>query len=104
MGSWIWEVTAVEFFVVTICLAGGAAWMTGRAMANVWGSNAMLVFYMVILAAATRFIHFALFDGSLLAGYYFVIDLIVILAFAFSGKAYTRARQMQSQYAFRSGS
>ena len=97
----IWEVSAAEFLLVTCILAGGAAWMTGRAIANSWGSNAALVFYMVLLAAATRFIHFSLFGGSLLTPYYFLVDLIVIVAIAFAGKAFTRARQMRSQYAFR---
>ena len=98
--SMIWEVTFVEFLVVTVILAGGAAWMTGRAIANGWQGNGILVFYMVLLAAATRFIHFSLFNGTLLSLHYYIVDLIVLLALAFVGKAFTRQRQMQSQYAF----
>lgn len=96
----LWEVTFWEFFFVTICLAGGAAMLTGRAIARSWQSDVELFLYMVLLAAATRFIHFALFEGSLLSLQYYVVDLVVISALAFLGKRLTRARQMARQYGF----
>jgi len=96
----IWEVTIWEFLIVTVILAGGAAYLTGRAVARKWGSNITLVFYMLLLAAATRFIHFALFSGSLLSLHYYVVDLIVLLAIGFLGKQVTRSRQMARQYGF----
>lgn len=96
----IWEVTIWEFLIVTVVLAGGAAYLTGRAVARRWGSNVTLVFYMLLLAAATRFIHFALFSGSLLSLHYYVVDLIVLLAIGFLGKQVTRSRQMARQYGF----
>jgi len=96
----IWEVTIWEFLIVTVILAGAAAYLTGRAVARKWGSNVMLVFYMLLLAAATRFIHFALFSGSLLSLHYYVVDLIVLLAIGFLGKQVTRSRQMARQYGF----
>jgi hypothetical protein len=98
--SIIWEVTFWEFMLVTVALAGGAAYLTGRAVARTWLTNANLVVYMVLLAAATRFIHFALFSGTLLSAYYYVVDLVVLLAIAFLGKRITRARQMATQYSF----
>ena len=103
----IWEVTVWEFLFVTVILAGGAAFLTGRAIARSWQGAATLVIYMLLLAAATRFIHFALFSGTLLSPYYYVIDLIVITAIAFLGMRITRAGQMATQYSFeyqRSGS
>ncbi|HWK15178.1 MAG TPA: hypothetical protein VNS02_12340 [Rhizobiaceae bacterium] len=96
----IWEVTIWEFLIVTVILAGGAAYLTGRAVARTWGSNVRLVFYMLLLAAATRFIHFALFSGSLLSLHYYVVDLIVLLAIGFLGKIITRRQQMARQYGF----
>lgn len=96
----IWEVTFWEFLFVTVILAGGAAYLTGRANARTWGSDASLAVYMVLLAAATRFIHFALFSGTLLSAWYYVVDLIVLLVIAFVGKRITRAGQMARQYGF----
>lgn len=96
----LWEVSASEFVFVTLILAGGAAYMTGRAAARGWMPIWQLVVYMVLLAAATRFIHFALFSGSLLSLYYYVVDLIVILAIAFAGMRITRSGQMATQYRF----
>lgn len=99
--SWLWEVSLYEFILVTIVLAGGAAYMTGRAAAITWTPVLQLVLYMVLLAAATRFIHFALFRGTLLSFYYYVIDLAVLIVIAFIGMRVTRAGQMSRQYGFR---
>ena len=98
----IWEVTFWEFFFVTGILAGGAAYLTGRAVARSWQGDGVLITYMVLLAAATRFIHFALFRGTLLSPWYYVVDLIVITVIAFIGKRITRSRQMARQYSFES--
>ncbi len=96
----IWEVTFWEFLLVTVVLAGGAAYLTGRALANVWQGTVHIVVYMLLLAAATRFIHFALFKGTLLSPYYYVVDLIVLLIMAAIGFTVTRRRQMERQYGF----
>ena len=96
----IWEVTFWEFAFVTVVLAGAAAYMTGRANARIWGDDISLAIYMVLLAAATRFIHFALFSGTLLSLWYYLVDLIVLLVIAFVGKRITRAGQMARQYGF----
>ena len=96
----LWEVSAWEFVFVTVILAGAAAFMAGRSAANVWLEKRQLVIYIVLLAAATRFIHFALFSGSLLAPYYYMVDLIVLLIIAFAGMRITRSKQMATQYGF----
>lgn len=96
----VWEVTFWEFALVTVALAGGAAYLTGRAVARTWLTDLNLLIYMVLLAAATRFIHFALFEGTLLSPYYYLVDLIVLVAIALLGKRVTRARQMATQYRF----
>ncbi|WP_173933636.1 DUF6867 family protein [Chelativorans sp. Marseille-P2723] len=97
----LWEVSLWEFLFVTVILAGGAAYLTGRAIARAWQPKLQLAFYIVLLAAATRFIHFALFGGTLLTLHYYVVDLIVLLAIAFLGMRITRAGQMSTQYSFR---
>ena len=42
---------------------------------------------MLILGGAVRFIHFALFDGTLLSLHYYAVDSAVCLASAFSVSA-----------------
>jgi hypothetical protein len=86
---------------VTIILAGGAAFVTGRAIAQSWLGLPALFVYMALLAGATRFIHFSLFSGSLLSVYYYVIDYLALLAICYMGMRLTRARQMTRQYGFR---
>lgn len=96
----LWEVSISEFIIVTLFLGGGTAWMTGRAVASTWRTPLQLAWYMVILGLAVRFIHFALFGGTLLSGYFFVVDFVVILIFAFLGMRFTRAGQIAEQYSF----
>ncbi|KJS20390.1 MAG: membrane protein [Hoeflea sp. BRH_c9] len=96
----LWEVSIAEFIFVTMILGGGTAWMTGRAVAQTWRTPLQLAWYMVILNLAVRFIHFALFNGTLLSIHYFVVDLLVITVFAFLGMRFTRAGQIAGQYSF----
>lgn len=96
----IWEVTFLEFVFVTVILGGGAAYLTGRATAQSWLPHYQLVVYLFLLTAATRFIHFALFSGTLIAPWYFVVDFVVLLAIGFLGNRVTRSKQMASQYGF----
>ena len=51
-----------------------------------------------ILGAAVRFIHYALFQGTLLSPHYYVVDSLVCLAAGFLGFQSERARQMVTQY------
>jgi hypothetical protein len=96
----IWEVTFWEFLFVTVMLAGGAAYLTGRAIARSWLGTGHVIAYMVLLCAATRFIHFALFQGTLLSLHYYIVDLVVLLAIAALGFRVTRGKQMARQYRF----
>jgi hypothetical protein len=86
------------FGFVTVLMGGWAAWMTGRAMAITWQPYGLLVVYLLLLAAAVRFIHFALFEGTLLSPQYYLVDAAVILAIGSLGFRFTRARQMATQY------
>lgn len=86
------------FGLVTVILGGWAAWMTGRAMALTWRSPWQTLVWCVPLAGAVRFIHFALFQGTLVSAQYYLIDLVVVAAIASAGFRFYRARQMTSQY------
>ena len=96
----LWEVSIAEFILVTMVLGGGTAWMTGRGVAQTWRTPLQLAWYMLLLNLAVRFIHFALFSGTLLSAYYFMVDFVVIMIFAFLGMRFTRAGQIAGQYRF----
>ncbi len=86
------------FLLVTIVLGGGAAALAGRAVAMTWRPWWQVVVYMLMLGAAVRFIHFALFDGTLLSIHYYAVDSLVCMAFGFTGFHAARARRMVIQY------
>ena len=86
------------FILVSFVLGGGAAWLAGRAIAATWRTRWQVVAYMLILGAAVRFIHFALFGGTLLSLHYYAVDAAICMAFGFAGFQAARATQMTSQY------
>jgi hypothetical protein len=86
------------FLLVTAVLGGGAAALAGRAIAATWRPWWQVVGYALILGAATRFIHFALFDGTLLSLHYYAVDTAICLASASIGFRAARAAQMVTQY------
>ncbi|WP_321340922.1 DUF6867 family protein [uncultured Cohaesibacter sp.] len=94
----LWEVSFGTLLLVTICLGGGAAWMAGRAIANTWKPTSQIISYMILLAAAVRFLHFALFEGTLLSLHYYLVDLIILLIICWLGFRFTRTNQMVHQY------
>jgi hypothetical protein len=91
---------AGPFLLVTVVLGGGSAWLAGRAIAQTWRPWWQGMLYMFILGAAVRFIHFALFDGTLLSLPAYGGDTAVAIAFAATGFRVTRTRQMARQYGF----
>lgn len=88
------------FLLVTVIMGGWAAWRTGRALAGGWKPVWMLVPYMMLLGMAVRFIHFALFEGTLLSPRYYLVDTAVVLTAAWFGWRRQRADTMARQYAF----
>jgi hypothetical protein len=99
MQGFLYEEPSIWLFLfVTVILGGSAAWMTGRAIAITWRPFGQLLLYLLILAAAVRFIHFALFGGTLVSVHYYAIDAIVVLIIGVLGFQYNRARQMTTQY------
>jgi len=86
------------FLLVTVAMGGGAAWLAGRAIAATWRPWLHVAGYMLILGAAVRFIHFALFEGTLLSPQYYAVDTLVCLIFGFLGFRVTRVAQMTTQY------
>lgn len=92
------EASIWQFFFVTLVLGGWAAWMTGKACAQTWRPYLTLVLYLMALGVGVRFIHHALFDGTMFSPRYYIVDTIVLLVFGILGYKYTRTNQMVSQY------
>ncbi|MBN9063874.1 MAG: hypothetical protein BGP06_02565 [Rhizobiales bacterium 65-9] len=86
------------FLLVTVAMGGWLAWMTGRALALTWRGPAKVAAAMLPLAFAVRFIHMALFGGTLIEPHYYVVDLVVLLVFGLLGYRRTRVAQMVTQY------
>jgi hypothetical protein len=91
------------FLLVTVILGGGAAWLAGRAVATAWSRWWLVVVYAMLIGLAVRFIHFSLFDATLLTLHYYAVDTLIALGFAVGGFRVTRARQMARQYGFARG-
>ena len=92
------ESSAWLFILVTVVLGGWTAWMTGRAVAQTWRPAWQAALWSVPLAFAVRFIHFALFEGTLRSVRFGLVDLAVVLAISLLSYRFARARQMTAQY------
>ncbi|BBE70474.1 DUF6867 family protein [Oharaeibacter diazotrophicus] len=92
------ESSVLYFFFITLVLGGVGAWMTGRACAATWRPYGALVFYLMVLGVAVRFIHFSIFGGTLLSLHYYAVDTIVLMAIGFVGYVHTRTGMMVRQY------
>ena len=86
------------FLVLTVIGGGGAAFMAGRSLALGWKPVTLLVVYMMIFGAGLRFLHFALFQGTLGSLMYYVTQTLVVVLFALLGYRVTRVNQMTEKY------
>lgn len=86
------------FFLVTVAMGGGAAFLSGRAVAATWRPWWHLLLLILVLALAVRFIHFALFQARMLSLHYYLVDYAVCLAFGLLGFRLMRVRQMVGRY------
>ncbi|NVO16349.1 MAG: hypothetical protein HXX10_20155 [Rhodoplanes sp.] len=88
------------FLLVTALLGGAGAWVSGRAIARTWRPRWTVVLYMLVLGLAVRFVHFALFEGTLLSPWYYAVDTAILITVGLLGFRTTRQRQMARQYGF----
>ncbi len=86
------------FLGLSVILGGAAAACAGRALAKTWRPLWLAPAYCLALAAAVRFLHFALFGEALLSLQAYALDFIVASSFACLGYKVTRARQMKQHY------
>jgi len=96
--SWLSDDSPHVFLLLTVIIGGGAAFLAGRGLARSWKPFWRIFFYMALLAAAVRFFHYALFDGTLLSLYYYFVAYAVLLAAASLGFRSMRTTQMVTQY------
>ena len=86
------------YVVVTVLLGGGGAFSTGRALARNWEDWPMVIVAMAGLAFGVRFIHFALFEQTLLSLQFYLADAVTLCIIGLFGYRYTRVGQMTTQY------
>jgi hypothetical protein len=86
------------FLLVTVVMGGAAAIATGRAIAATWRPWWQVAAYALLLAAAVRFLQYALFQQPLLSMPNFLVDAALLIALGLLGHRHARACQMSVQY------
>jgi hypothetical protein len=86
------------FLGVTVVLFGGAAWMTGRALAVTWKPWWHILPYSALLGLGARFLTYALFAGVLLAVGAYVMTTTVLCLLALLAYRLHYVHQMVRQY------
>jgi uncharacterized membrane protein len=79
-------------------LAIAAAMATGRSFASSWSPLWLVAPAMAALAGAVHFLHYALFEETLLSPYYYGVTLLALLIFCLLGYRAKRSLQMGTQY------
>jgi uncharacterized membrane protein SirB2 len=93
------ESTVWTFALVTFAIGGWTAWRTGKGVATGWGEIfPHLVIYTLLLGIGIRFVHHALYDGTMFSLHYYIVDTVVLMIFSVLGFRYTRAKQMATNY------
>ena len=92
------EESLLQVVLVTGVIGGGAAFLAGRAIASTWRPFWHVLVYMAMLGAAVRFVHFALFEGSLLSPASYLADALYLIVIGSLAWRMTRAAQMATQY------
>ena len=88
----------LQVVLVSGVIGGGAAFLAGRAIAQTWRPFWHVPAYMAPLGAAVRFVHFALFEGTLLSPASYAVDTLYLLLVGALAWRMTRAVQMATQY------
>ena len=90
----------LHFLAISVVIGGVMAFAAGRAIASTWRPYFIVPVYMIVLAAAVRFLHYALAGEDLLDLQYFVVAFIIALLCASYGYRAERVRQMTTQYSW----
>ncbi|RTL51130.1 MAG: hypothetical protein EKK40_10880 [Bradyrhizobiaceae bacterium] len=98
MASFYNNESVIQVVFVTLILGGGCALLAGRAIAATWRNMIVAVLAAFPLAAAVRFVHFALFNEKLLAPKSYLLEAAILLVVICLSFQRTRAAQMVRQY------
>jgi hypothetical protein len=92
--------TGVRYFLrgMVMLLGFWTAWRAGKAVADGWGGYEQVIAYTLLLGVVMRFMHYALFQGPFISPFYYVIDVVLLAVFSFSGFRIRRTRQMVQNY------
>lgn len=90
----------LHFIGLIVLLGGAGAIASGRSIAGSWKSFAIVPFYMLLMAAALRFLNYALFGGDLLSVSGFIVAFVILLVASAYGYRARRAHQMATQYSW----
>jgi hypothetical protein len=88
----------LQVILITFVLGCGCAWLAGRAIALTWRSVWAALRAMILLGAAVRFLHFALFEETLFSPATYLFETACLMIVAAVAWRFTRARQMVRQY------
>jgi hypothetical protein len=88
----------LQILFVTGIIGGGAAVLAGRAIALTWRPYWYVIFYMLLLGAGVRFLHFALFSAHILALESYLADTLYVIVAASISFRITRTNQLTRQY------
>ncbi len=94
----VYDNSLTAFIVITLLLAGGAAWMTGRALARTWSTFWLVIVYMFLLTLPARFFHWSLADGTLLSLQLYITDAVILISIALVSYRLAFTTQMVTQY------
>ncbi|MBX9709979.1 MAG: hypothetical protein K2X60_03015 [Xanthobacteraceae bacterium] len=98
MSSFYTNESVFQVAFVTLVLGGGCALLAGRAIAATWRGIAVAIAAAFPMAAAVRFVHYALFNETLLSPKTYCLEVLVLLIVICLSFQRTRAVQMVRQY------
>jgi hypothetical protein len=87
-----------QILMISGIIGGGAAWLTGRAIAQTWRPLWHAIGYLMLLGFAVRFAHFALGSGTLVSLPSYLCDTLFLCIVGAIGWRVTRTTQMVTQY------
>jgi branched-chain amino acid transport system ATP-binding protein len=93
--------TPSVFVGLTVVLVGGAAILTGLAVANNWKPSWQVVAACFGLAFADRFLTYALFQGELLSILGLLVSFLVLAAMGLAAWRTAKVAKLVGQYPWR---
>jgi len=87
-----------SFFTITVVFFGGAAFLTGQTLAQSWRPGWQILPAALLLAAADRFLLYALFASELTSLSGFLIAAALLCLILLAAYYLIRARKMVQQY------